>query len=50
MEMGNINVVFFRGLIDDGNETFYIIPETGHEASLTEIQILTSIEFGWTVK
>ena len=46
MEMGNINVVFFRGLIDDGNETFYIIPETGHEASLTEIQIFTSIEFG----
>ena len=41
---------FFRGLIDDGHETFYIIPETGHEASLTEIQILTSIEFGWTVK
>ena len=41
---------FFRGLIDDGHETFYIIPETGHEASLIEIQILTSIEFGWTVK
>ena len=41
---------FFRGLIDDGHETFYIIPETGHEASLTEIQIFTSIEFGWTVK
>ncbi|XP_066014963.1 zinc metalloproteinase-disintegrin-like atrase-A [Pocillopora verrucosa] len=28
-----------RGLIDDGHETFYVMPEIGHEASLTEIQM-----------
>ena len=38
-------IVFFRGLIDDGHETFYVMPEIGHEASLTEIQMVTSVEF-----
>ena len=31
-------------MIGDGHETFYIIPETGHEASLTKIQIVTLVE------
>ena len=43
-------IVFFRGLIDDGHETFYVMPEIGHEASLTEIQMVTSVEFRWTVQ
>ena len=46
----NYSCCFFRGLIDDGHETFYVMPEIGHEASLTEIQIVTSVEFRWTAQ